>query len=68
MRRFLADWTGNYVFFVPFVGSLNWLIAGWTWEIFVPYALISVPMAAVGGPLYTKFSVSLWNKLWRIKW
>ena len=68
MRRFLADWSGNYVFFVPLIGFVNWAVAGWTWEVFIPYAVASVPVAAFGGPAYTWFSVNLWNRLWRVKW
>lgn len=60
MKRFLVDWWGNYAFFVPFVGALNWLLSGWTCDIFVGYALTSIILAAVGGRAFTWFLEKVW--------
>ncbi len=54
MKRFLADWIGNYVFFVPLVLLFNraW---GWPTEVLLSYLLTSVLLSAVGGRMYSLF-------------
>lgn len=63
LKRFCVDWWGNYVFFVPIVGILNGIFSGWTWGIFIGYALTSIFMAAVSGRLFTFFLAKFWYPL-----
>ena len=65
MKHFLADWSGNYVFFCPLVIALNhW----WNKpEIMVPYLLTSLGVAAFGGRAYTLFLKYAWYPLWKVK-
>lgn len=73
MKRFFVDWWGNYAFFVPLVGALNgvlpamWGGATWSWDVFLSYAVISVPTAALGGRLFTVFLERFWYPLCREK-
>jgi len=65
MKRFLVDGAGNYAFFVPTVGVTNWLVNGWNWDIFVGYAIVSVPFALFSGRAFTLFLTKVWYPLCR---
>lgn len=64
IKRFVADWTVNYVFFVPLVVLLN---RGWNWpgDVLVSYLLTSILLAAIGGRGYSLFLKHVWYPLWK---
>ena len=66
MKRFLVDWLGNLVFFVPLVLTFS---RAWEWPTaaVISYLLASVPIAAVGGRGYLLFLKHAWYKLWRVE-
>ena len=71
MKRFIVDWVGNFVFFVPivtlFAGFLIPAALGqsvWTWSIWLSYALGSFFIAAVGGRGFTVF-LKYWYRLFK---
>lgn len=65
MKRFLVDWIGNYIFFVPIVILIN----GWAWHwdlaIIVPYMITSIALAGITGRLFTAFLKWVWYPLCR---
>ena len=63
MKRFIVDWIGNYVFFVPIVLLFN----AWQWplSVVVVYLLSSILVSAVTGRLYTAFLKRIWYPLCR---
>ena len=65
MKRFLVDWVGNYVFFVPIVLASN----GWNWPMsaVVTYLLTSLVIAGFAGRAFTLFLKHLWYPLWMEK-
>lgn len=66
MRRFFADWSGNYIFFCPLVIVLNHM---WTApEVMVSYLVTSLAVAGFGGPAYSWFLKHIWYPVWRTKW
>lgn len=69
-KRFLVDWWGNFVFFVPLVtvmsGFVIPLLKGgdlWNMDIWTSYLIASVPIAALGGPGYVLFLKHVWYPL-----
>ena len=64
MKRFLVDWIGNFVFFVPLVLVMS---RAWNWssETVAAYLVASVPVAAVGGRGYILFLKHVWYPFWR---
>ena len=63
MKRFVVDWVGNYLFFVPLVTLFNgWEVGGPVWN---TYALASIPLAAIGGRGYTLFLKKFWYQIMR---
>ena len=64
MKRFLADWVGNFVFFVPLVLIFS---RAWEWpaDAVTSYLTASVLVAAVGGRAYTIFLKWIWYPLWK---
>lgn len=63
MKRFMVDWIGNYVFFVPIVLAFN----AWQWPMsaIVVYMLTSIALAAITGRLFTLFLKRVWYPLCR---
>lgn len=61
IKRFLVDWSANYVFFVPVVLAFN----AWNWptEAIVGYLISAIPIAAFGRP-YSWF-LGHWYRLWK---
>lgn len=66
MKRFLADWFANYLFFVPIVVVFN---RGWDWpsDVLLGYLLSSVVISCVGGRAFSLFLKHAWYPLWREK-
>lgn len=63
LGHFIVAGLTNYTFFVPTVGIFNWLINGWTWDIFTGYALVSVPFAFGSGYIYARYHGLVMSKL-----
>ena len=64
MKRFILDWIGNLVFFVPLVLLFS---RAWEWpsSAVVAYLIASVPISAVGGRGYVLFLKHVWYPLWK---
>ena len=61
MKRFIVDWVGNYIFFVPIVLSLN----SWNWSLYMVeiYLITSLIVSGIGGRAYTLFLKHFWYPL-----
>lgn len=67
MKRFIVDWVGNYLFFVPLVVLFNGPAWGWSWDIIQPYIITSILFAAVSGRLFMVFLKKFWYPLCKEK-
>jgi hypothetical protein len=63
VKRFIVDWVGNYVFFVPIVLLFN----AWQWPLsaVIVYMVSSIVLAAITGRLFTLFLKRVWYPLCR---
>lgn len=65
VSRTLIEGLGNYVFFCPLVIALTPALH--SQSAIAGYLVASVPIAALGGPLYVLYLKHVWHPLWGIK-
>lgn len=62
LRKYFLDGLSNYVFFMPVVGVMTGILAHWTMEQFLTYAVgTALVIAFCFGAIYGRF-LNLWRR------